>query len=264
MIPSGIKDFETYIVGVSGGKDSTAAAIWALDNLPSEKVYLVHNPTGAAWPETMEYLRQLEQVLKPIEHVRSGDRPLPLRRDGRPRDDWYSAPTLFEMVRGRGRWPSFWQRYCTRYLKQVPIRQYAHEISDNPILILGSRADESKGREGLPQFDLNDSGYKDWVRYRTPVYYPILNWTELDVWEFLGSEDIEPNPIYEYVDRCGCWCCPLKCRVNDIRIFARLHPSLAGKAVAVERECGHTWKYKRSLEQLVQEATDERGIQEIQ
>jgi len=182
MIPVELQGFTAYIVGVSGGKDSTATALWALDILPSDRVYLVHNPTGAGWPENELYLKYLAGVLgHSIEHVRSGDRPLPPLRNGKPRAAWYTAPTLFEMVRGRGRWPSYWQRYCTRYLKQFPTRLYAREF-ERPVLIMGERAEESDSRAQLPQFDSHDEGFKEAKAYKVPVYRPILRWPQDDVW----------------------------------------------------------------------------------
>lgn len=245
-----LSSYDTFIVGVSGGKDSVATWLWALENLPPEKVVPVHNPTGAGWPENGNYLAYLEgRIGQQIVHARAGDIPLPLRRDGKPRADWYSAPSLFEMIRGRGKWPSYWQRYCTRYLKQVPIRQYAHAYP-NPCLLLGVRAEESKSRAKLEQFDPGDSTYRDWVALRTPSYYPILHWPVGDVWIYLEQNHISKNPVYQHTDRVACWCCPMRSDRGSVVTFCQLYPDIAADAVSLEREIGHTWQPKCSMEQL--------------
>lgn len=238
--------FSDYIIGISGGKDSTATALWMLDRFPKDKIHLVHNPTGAGWPENVSYLEYLEDFLNhKIISVAAGDFPFPTERD-----DWYSGPTLFDMIRGRGRWPSFWTRYCTRYLKQVPIRQYAYQFS-NPLLVFGIRADESKGRSQLNKYDTDDKGYSDWVVYKTPKYHPILEWSKDDVYSLLDMSGVKHNPIYQYTDRVGCWCCPLKNGLSDIKSFCRRHPDLAYQAFELEKEIGHTWKYNKSIGEVL-------------
>ena len=138
-----------------------------------------------------------------------------------------------------------------RYLKIWPARQYAVE-HPKPLLILGIRADESRHRATLPMFGPDTfDGIK---RYRVPIYRPLLHWTEDDVLSFLQAHDMPLNPVYRYVQRTGCWCCPLSKASESALHFCQLHPELAQRWVDLEEEIGHTWKYKQSLADLLQQA----------
>ena len=249
MIPK----FDTYIIGVSGGKDSTALWCWACENLPLDQVHIVHNPTGAAWPGNDEYLAMLEHRLDmKIERVQSGDRPLPPRRDGKPREAYQSAPTLFDMVRLRGFWPSMHVRYCTGHLKQYPIRLYAHML-DNPVIVTGERAQESAARAHLPMIDYNDSGFNRNKEYKRPIWRPILNWSSADVLAMLKRHGLLTNPTYRFAPRVGCWCCPLGSNHQALN-FCRQYPQEARRWVELEREINHRWKDRKSLASIWREA----------
>ena len=73
-------DSVRHICGISGGKDSSALAVFLRDEVPDMEYFFCD--TGAELPETYEYLTRLEVVLgKPIERL-NADRGLrPLVRD---------------------------------------------------------------------------------------------------------------------------------------------------------------------------------------
>jgi len=52
-----------YLVNVSGGKDSTASLLWALDNLPKDRIDVVYCDTGWEHKSVYEYLDYLENKL---------------------------------------------------------------------------------------------------------------------------------------------------------------------------------------------------------
>lgn len=59
-----------HVVGLSGGKDSTAMALWLVENEPREYEFIC-NETGNELPEMQEHWRKLEVVLgAPIKPVR--------------------------------------------------------------------------------------------------------------------------------------------------------------------------------------------------
>lgn len=247
MIPPEIRDFETYVVAYSGGKDSTAMLLWALDNLPRERLRVVFCNTGAQWPEVYGYLGYIERELGvEIERVKAGDRPYPPTRNGQERVPVAYGRDLFDMVRIRGNWPNFNVRFCSIFLKQWPLRLYAQNY-DNPVSISGIRAEESSSRSGKPPFDMGGD------RTSIPVFRPILDWLERDVWEYLRGHHILPNPVYNYASRCGCWCCVLG-RTSEAYHFCRLHPDIAQRAADLEEEIGHTWKPRQSIGGLLRQA----------
>jgi len=246
MIPEELRVFETYVIAYSGGMDSTAVLALMLKTLPREKIRVVYTPTGVAWPETTPYMARIEQILGVhIEHAQAGDRPLP--SGSKERQGWASAADFYEMVRERGRWPSFWQRYCTKYLKIWPLRLYAADC-EKPVLIFGDRAQESKAREGRRPF--GPDVVKVMKDYRFPNYRPILKWSRKAVKAFLAEQGIPVNPLYKYVGRCGCWCCPLA-SYKQILTFCRLYPDLAQEASDVEKATGHTWQKDHSITNLL-------------
>lgn len=246
MIPVEIRDHETYIVSYSGGKDSTATLLWALDNLPRERLRIIFCDTGAEWPETYNYLKYIEQHLGvTIEHIKNGNKPLPMPASGRERQTWVNATSLLDMIRQRGMWPSARMRYCTKYLKQWPLRLH---VPSSSVLLFGERRVESKRRASLEKWDINGAGF-----HKSPVFRPILNWSDSEVWNYLHSHHILPNPVYNYATRCGCWCCIMAPKVQ-VMSFCKLHPEIAQKAADLEQEIGHTWKKGQSIGSLLAQA----------
>ena len=112
-----------HILSLSGGKDSTALAIYIRDRLP-EMEYIFHD-TDKELPDTIEYLNRLEAYLgKPI--VRT------------------TADTSFDkLLRVYGDMlPSNHRRWCTRMLKLKPFEAY---VGDDPVInYVGLRADEDR------------------------------------------------------------------------------------------------------------------------
>lgn len=248
--------FGAYLVSYSGGKDSTATLLWALEHLPRERLRVVFVDTTVEWPETYEYLDYIERELDvAIDRIRAGDRAMPPRVDGKPREDAMCYETsLFGMIRKRGRWPGPKYRFCTTYLKLWPLRLYAAEY-ENPLQIDGCRAAESKRRASYPWLDRNGHGNvsSPFLPPSPPVCHAILDWSERQVWDYLRARHILPNPIYNHATRCGCWCCIMG-RPAGVLNFCRLHPDIAQEAADLEQEIGHNWTERRSIGNLLCQA----------
>ena len=120
--PSGMPDATRHICGISGGKDSSALAVYLRDTVPEMEYFFCD--TGAELPETYEYLTRLQVILgKPITHLNAT----------RGFDHW------FEVFRGT--LPSPQMRWCTKNMKIKPIEEW---IGDAPaISYVAIRADES-------------------------------------------------------------------------------------------------------------------------
>lgn len=245
MIPKQIRNYETYIVAYSGGKDSTAMALWVLEHLPHDRLRFVFCDTGASWPETPTYLTYIEEKLGVrIERIRAGDRKRP--PDSRDRSVFTDKTNLFDMIRDRGKWPGARYRYCTTYLKRWPTTLYAREL-DKPLLLFGQRAQESRARANMPQYD--PGGNKTGV----PVYRPVLGWSETEVWQCLADHSILPNPVYNHTSRCGCWNC-IMARPQQLFNFCRLYPDKAQRWADLETEIGHTWTERLSIGNILKQA----------
>src|SRR5688572_28494454 len=112
-----------HILSLSGGKDSTALAIYMRGRVPG--LEYVFCDTHKELPETYEYLDKLEGCLG-IKVVRlSAERGF---------DHWLS---LYG-----GYLPSTRMRWCTKMLKIKPFEDY---VGDDPVLLyVGIRADENR------------------------------------------------------------------------------------------------------------------------
>lgn len=193
-------DSMPWVVGYSGGKDSTASLqlIWgALMELPPEKrtkvVHvistdtLVENPVIAAWVDAS--LKQIRESAKA--------QGLPIEAHG-------LTPSLnnrfWVNLIGRG-YPSPRPRFrwCTDRLKISASTQFIQDLattSGEAILVLGQRRGESSARDKVMDTYKGStrdrlSRNKDPKLSRVWVYLPIETWTSDDVWEYIITQ---PNP----------------------------------------------------------------------
>ena len=182
-----------WIVGYSGGKDSTAvlSLVWlALSRLPKEQRHkeihvistdtLVENPIVASWvTHSLETMREaaLAQELPITPH-----RLTPEVKD-----------TFWVNLIGKGYpapRPKF--RWCTERLKIRPSNTFVRNMvraSGETILVLGTRKAESASR-GARMKELEKSRARDRLSPNESlpnslVFSPIEDWTNDDVWLYL-------------------------------------------------------------------------------
>ena len=182
-----------WVIGYSGGKDSTATLqiVWlALSKLPKDKltkpVYvistdtLVENPIVAIWvTKSLDYINKAasEQGIPFTAHRLTPE----------------TENTFWVNLIGRGYpapRPRF--RWCTDRLKINPSNRFINSITQQygeAIIVLGTRKAESRARA-----DLMNKYEKRRVRKKLSphvnlansfVYSPIENWTNDDVWLYL-------------------------------------------------------------------------------
>ena len=182
-----------WVVGYSGGKDSTAILqlVWmALSDLPpnrrSKPVYiistdtLVENPVVAAW--VSKSLDIMGQAAK---------------RDGLPFHPRRLTPALQDSfwvnLIGRGYpAPRHKFRWCTERLKIKPSNQFIVDIvqkNGECILVLGTRKAESSQRSNrMQKLEGERTRHQLSPNQSLPnsfVYTPIENWSNDEVWQFL-------------------------------------------------------------------------------
>ena len=214
------------LVPVSGGKDSTACLVKAIDKVGKEFVQPVFNDTGWEHPQTYAYLEYLECRLgvKILQTV------------GGNRKNGSKADTLPNLIRAQGRFPFGLGRFCTTHLKQYALRDvYKNTIYDGSTqweFWFGMRQDESGQRKrkynGITPddvFDMEDlfpSRYNKKLRKTISVRLPIVDMKTEDVFLFLKNRGINVNPLYfeGTNDRVGCYPCLLASRKIQERIFA--------------------------------------------
>ena len=193
-----------HICGISGGKDSSALAVFLRIEVPDMEYFFCD--TGAELPETYEYLSRLEVVLgKPIERLNAA----------KGFDHW------FEMFRGT--LPSPQMRWCTNYMKIKPLEDW---IGDAPaISYVAIRADEASRK-----------GYVS-TKPNTETKFPFID-AGIDhegVMRILADAGVGLPDYYEWRTRSGCYFCFFQRKAEWIGLADR-HPDLFERAVAIEQK----------------------------
>ncbi|MDE0678210.1 MAG: phosphoadenosine phosphosulfate reductase family protein [Acidimicrobiaceae bacterium] len=197
-------DQTRHICGISGGKDSSALALYLRDRVPEMEYFFCD--TGAELPETYEFLTRLEVILgKPIARLNSE----------RGFDHW------FEVFRGA--LPSPQMRWCTKVMKIKPIEAW---VGDEPaISYVAIRADEA-----------NRKGYistKPNIESRFPF---VEDGVDHDgVMKILDDAGIGLPDYYEWRTRSGCYFCFYQRKAEWIGLAER-HPELYERAIAIEQK----------------------------
>lgn len=182
-----------WIIGYSGGKDSTAVLqlIWAaIEGLPEEKrrkaVHVISTDTLVENPVVASWVSQSLEVMK--ERARSQN--LPIRPH---RLTPEISNTFWVNLIGRGYpAPRHKFRWCTERLKIRPSNTFINGIvksSGEAILVLGTRKAESTRRAAnMKRHEkgrLRDRLSPNSSLPGSLVYTPVEDWTNDDVWMFL-------------------------------------------------------------------------------
>ena len=195
-----------HVCGISGGKDSSALAVYLGQVKPDLDVEYFFCDTGAELPETYEYLTRLETVLgKPIARLNAE----------RGFDHW------FEVYRGM--LPSPQVRWCTRMMKIAPLEAW---IGDEPTTsYVAIRSDESSRK-----------GYVS-TKPNIVSVFPFIedNVDHEGVLRILDDAGIGLPSYYEWRTRSGCYFCFYQRKAEWIGLSER-HPELFERAVAIENK----------------------------
>ena len=279
------------VLSISGGKDSTAMWLYALETKPEGEILPVFADTGHEHPLTYEYVDYLERKLGPIKRVKADftERiakkreyiikrwPEKLTKDVPGRwavkadvevipeqpefipvieylyseekslaDPWYWIPEqkgmteeeaqqaidralsvlyptgnpFLDLCLWKGRFPSTKARFCTQFLKIIPIMEQVYmpilESGNRIVSWQGVRAQESTARAKLPEREDQPEGYQ--------TYRPLLKWTVEDVFAIHKKHGIDPNPLYlQGMGRVGCMPC-INCNKLELFEIARRFP----------------------------------------
>jgi len=191
-----------YLVSISGGKDSTACLLWALDTLPKEDVIPYYIDTKWEHDAVYEYLDYLEEKLD-IEIKR-------IESEG-----------MVDLSKRKKMMPNRAMRFCTEELKIKPALKFYKTFQDKDIdfiNIVGIRREESESRADTESFSILKDGIK--------ALYPIAYWSTQRVFDYHKEHGIDVNPLYKKgFTRVGCYPC----------IYARKHEIMMMEDKYVER-----------------------------
>lgn len=225
-------------VSLSGGKDSTAVTLLALERDPAACRF-VFADTGNEHELTYEYVREYlpRRLGIAIDEVRSDfSRQIAGKRQY-VAEKWpakgvpqafiervlavlhpTSVPFL-DLCMWKGRFPSRKAQFCTQELKRYPLDAYLLNLLRDGLVVeswRGVRRDESQQRAGTCDREMTAEGYE--------VVMPIAAWTAAEVVAFVLGRGVELNPLYKLgMSRVGCMPC-INCSKNELSEIASRFP----------------------------------------
>lgn len=221
---------QRHVLGLSGGKDSAALAIFMREHYPEIDLHYFFTDTGKELPEVYEFLGKLEGFL--------GRRIQPLNPQ-RNFDFWLREYKSFL--------PSPRMRWCTRQLKLLPFRKWIKpwlDAGDEVISYVAIRGDEDH-REGYTS-----------THERLTVKMPFREHgiDKEGVIDILSASGIGLPAYYKWRSRSGCTFCFFQQKIEWVRL-RNVHPDRYEEAkryekTALEHGSPFTWSQGESLTEL--------------
>ena len=221
-----------HVLGISGGKDSAALAVYMRDNSPEIDIDYFFTDTGKELPEVYSFLSKLEGYLgKPILRI----------NPNRDFDFWLMQHNNFL--------PSAQARWCTICMKLKPFEEWVGKFLKDGYTVysyVAIRSDE-EFREGYQSRDEN-------LKIKMPFRENGVDRKGVvDILEYsgLGLPD-----YYKWRSRSGCTFCFFQRKIEWVHLLER-HPDAFEEAKSYEKKataCGSpfTWSEHESLEDLAQ------------
>lgn len=236
---------ERHVLGISGGKDSAALAVYMSLHRPELNIEYFFTDTGKELPEVYEFLGKLEGFLgKPIMYL----------NPNRDFDFWLRTYNHFL--------PSPRTRWCTRKLKLEPFKNWVKpslDAGDTVYSYVAIRSDEEH-REGMVAQHEN-------LKVILPFRENGLD--KASVLEILEASGLGLPKYYDWRSRSGCTFCFFQQKIEWVRLREK-HPDAYEAAKALEKDAlehgsPFTWSKGESLVDMEQperiaEIQDEYGI----
>jgi hypothetical protein len=221
---------ERHVLGLSGGRDSAALAVYMRQQHPDLQIEYFFTDTGKELPEVYEFLGRLEGFLgQPILRLNS-DRDF---------DFWLKQYNNFL--------PSVQTRWCTRKLKLRPFEDWIRPMLESGISVtsyVAIRSDEEY-REGY-------STRRENLTVKLPFKEAGID--KAGVLEILESSGLGLPKYYAWRTRSGCTFCFFQQKIEWVNLMEQ-HPEAFEEAkryekTAVENGSPFTWSQGESLEEL--------------
>ncbi len=221
---------ERHVLGISGGRDSAALAVFMRHRYADLNIEYVFTDTGKELPEVYEFLGRLEGFL---------GRPIVRLNPDRDFDFWLSQYKHFL--------PSPQTRWCTRMLKIRPFEAWIRADLDQGVKItsyVAIRADETH-REGHSSSHTN-------LTVRLPFRDAGVDLA--GVRELLEGSGVGLPAYYRWRSRSGCTFCFFQQKIEWVHLKEE-HPDAFEEAkqyekIAREHLSPFTWSSSESLEEL--------------
>jgi DNA sulfur modification protein DndC len=212
-----------WIIGYSGGKDSTTVLQMVFDSISSipykkrkKEIHVISNDTLVENPAIKKYVsKQLRMIQKAgkLKLYKHNPKLFHVKKVTPRLED-----TFWVNLIGKGYpSPNRWFRWCTERLKINPTSNYIIKTSknnDKVIIVLGTRKAESANRaSSMKKYD-NGKNLRKHTLPNAFVYAPIADMSNDDVWAYLlqsknpwGSDNMDLLRLYQHA--CAGGECPL-------------------------------------------------------
>jgi 3'-phosphoadenosine 5'-phosphosulfate sulfotransferase (PAPS reductase)/FAD synthetase len=201
---------ERHLLGLSGGRDSAALALYVRQTRPELDIEYFFTDTGEELPEVQEFLGRLEGFLgQPILRLNP-------RRDF---EFWLKEYNNFL--------PSPQTRWCTRQLKLAPFEEWIRPMlakGEKVFSYVAIRSDEDY-REGYSSKHEN---------LKVVLPFRMDGIDKAGVLELLESSGVGLPRYYEWRSRSGCTFCFFQQKIEWVRLQER-HPDAFEEAKALEK-----------------------------
>ncbi|MBA4719457.1 Phosphoadenylyl-sulfate reductase [thioredoxin] [uncultured Candidatus Thioglobus sp.] len=213
-----------HVLGLSGGKDSSALALYVKETRPELDVEYFFTDTGYELPETNAFIDQLEEKLGYIHRL--NDRSLN-NMEGR------GERTFSNLLKEHGNYlPSQRDRWCTVQMKLKPFEKWVDGFIAEGYVIknyVGIRADEP-----------NRSGF---MTIEKPIksIFPFREdgIVKSDIENILQRNGLELPEYYQWRSRSGCTFCFYQQKIEWLKLMEK-HPDLFEEAKTFEKGEGNT------------------------
>jgi len=233
------------IILYSGGKDSQAAMIWAVNKYGVENCEAVFCDTQWENPVTLEHIRETTKQI--------GVKLTVLESLG-----------MVELAKQKKRYPSPMARFCTEHLKIRPTIDYVLSHSEHLIIIEGIRKSESHARSKMEAectffkyyftpYRIDDKGNKryhyyrkkeiiEWCKkYNADKLRPIFNWSAQQTIDYILQNGQHPNTLYyQGFTRVGCFPCIMVTH-PQLKLISENHPEMWERLENAENELGRSY-----------------------
>jgi 3'-phosphoadenosine 5'-phosphosulfate sulfotransferase (PAPS reductase)/FAD synthetase len=208
-----------HVLGLSGGKDSSALALYMKETRPEIEVEYFFTDTGYELPETNEFIDQLEERLGYIHRLNARS----LNNiEGRGEKDFA------KLLKDHGNYlPSQRDRWCTIQLKLVPFERWLNGFIKDGYKIksyVGIRADEPQ-RTGYMTID---KPIESIMPFREDGI------VKSDIENILQRNGLELPGYYKWRSRSGCSFCFYQKKIEWLKLQEH-HPELFEQAKKFEK-----------------------------
>lgn len=239
-----------HILGLSGGKDSAALALYMRDKYPDLAIEYFFTDTGSELPEVEEYLNKLESELdQPIVRLRAKE-VLEDEAGVRPQNGESIFGEIFKNVY-QGFLPSPQSRWCTVQMKLKPLEKWIAptlEAGGSIVSYIAIRSDEDR------------MGYNPPNPAITPKFPFVEDGIDIfGVNEILEASGIGKPAYYDWRSRSGCTFCFYQQKIEWVGLLEK-HPEKFDEAIAFEKysidasqkngRSAFTWTQGETLEEL--------------